>query len=86
MVIVGIPCDDRADFMSSPLRAKGLTVRFAQRSRRTTHRALTLASRGMVDLSSLISHEFVLDEAPDAFALAERRDEGAVKVIIRVGA
>ncbi len=86
VVIVGIPCDDRADFTSSPLRAKGLTVRFAQRSRRTTQRALTLASRGLVDLRALISHEFALDEAPDAFALAERRDEGAVKVVIRVGA
>jgi L-iditol 2-dehydrogenase len=86
VVIVGIPCDDRADFTSSPLRAKGLTVRFAQRSRRTTHRALILASRGLVDLGSLISHEFVLDKAPDAFILAERRDEGAVKVVVRVGA
>jgi L-iditol 2-dehydrogenase len=49
---------------------------------RSLAQALSLLSRGTVDLSSLITHTFPLDEVHAAFETAEKRLGGAIKVVV----
>ena len=75
----------KADQVTLPgIRAmrKGLTFRFVRRMKNTFERAIDLAQSGVVDLKSLISHEFSLDEVVNAFALAEKRGPGVLKAVI----
>ena len=43
--------------------------------------AITLVASGRVDRKSLISHEYALEEAPDAFATQDQ-PEAAIKVLL----
>ena len=81
LVLVGIPDHDRTSFRASTARRKGLTLVLSRRMRATDlPRALRLAAEGRVDLATLVSSRFALDEWPDAFAaLRERR---GLKVVI----
>ena len=45
-------------------------------------RAIELVSKGLVDVRSLVTHRFPLEQASVAFRLAERRE--GLKVIIEV--
>ena len=49
---------------------------------RSLAQALSLLSRKTVDLSSLITHTFPLDEIHAAFETAEKRLGGAIKVVV----
>ncbi len=75
----------KADAVTLPgIRAmrKGLTLRFVRRMKNTFPRAIDLARRGRVDLKSLISHEFSLEQIGEAFARAERRTPDIVKAVV----
>jgi L-iditol 2-dehydrogenase len=50
---------------------------------RSVARSLALLSRETIDLSPLITHIFSLDEIHKAFEIAEKRLDGAIKVVIR---
>jgi len=80
VILVGIPPDDRTSFMASVARRKGLTIKLVRRMKLTYPRAIQLVQSGKVDVRSLVTHTFPLDEAAEAFALAARRE--GLKVII----
>jgi L-iditol 2-dehydrogenase len=48
----------------------------------TYPRAIRLMQRGMVDLHSMISHRFPLEQAPEAFASNVDYQEGVIKIVI----
>jgi len=50
----------------------------------TFDRAVDLARRGLVDVASLATHEFSLEQTAEAFVRAERRGPDILKVVIRV--
>jgi threonine dehydrogenase-like Zn-dependent dehydrogenase len=50
---------------------------------RSLAQALSLLSRGDVDLSGLITHTFPLSQIHAAFETAEKRLEGALKVVVK---
>jgi L-iditol 2-dehydrogenase len=80
VILVGIPSEDRTSFMASVARRKGLTLKLVHRMKFTYPRAIHLVEAGKVDVRSLVTHTFTLDQAADAFAVAARRD--GLKVII----
>lgn len=82
VVLVGIPADDRTTFTASTARRKGLTLVLCRRmTAADLDRAIALATSGRIDLSSLITDSFALEEAPRAFAaLAARR---GLKVVVQ---
>jgi L-iditol 2-dehydrogenase len=83
IVLVGIPDDDSTSFQASLLRRKGLTLAWARRMTENAYqRAISLAVRGVVDLSWLTSDRFPLDDATAAFATAARRE--GLKVVVDV--
>ena len=82
VILAGIPDNDRTYFSASIARRKGLTIKLVRRMKHTYPRAIELVSKGLVDVRSLVSHCFPLEEAREAFRVAERRE--GLKVIIEL--
>lgn len=80
VILVGIPVEDRTSFSASQARRKGLTIKFVRRMKLTYPRAIRLVENGKVDVRSLVTHTFSLEQAAEAFAVAARRE--GLKVII----
>lgn len=80
LVIVGIPDDDRYVLPAALVRRKGVTISVVRRMKEMYHRTIDLVTSGKVNVSSLISASFGLDEAEEAFTQASRRS--GLKVII----
>jgi L-iditol 2-dehydrogenase len=80
VVLVGIPDDDRTSFPAALARRKGLTLLLSRRMQHTYPRAIRLVQTGQVEVESLITHRFPLDQTPEAFAVAQRRE--GLKVIV----
>lgn len=81
VILVGIPDDDRTSFQASVARRKGLTIKLCRRMKHTYPRAIHLVESGLVEVRSLVTHTFSIDEYEQAFEVATRRD--GLKVIIR---
>jgi L-iditol 2-dehydrogenase len=82
VLLVGIPSDDRTSFPASVARRKGLTLKLIRRMKHTYPRAIRLVESGRLDVRSLVTHTFPLEQAAEAFSLAARRE--GLKVIITV--
>jgi L-iditol 2-dehydrogenase len=80
VVLAGIPDGDTTTFTASLARRKGLTIAMTRRMNDVYPRAISLASRGVVDLESLVSRRAALGEVADAFTAAAGRS--GLKVII----
>ena len=80
-VLVGIPAADRTSFRASVARRKGLSILLSRRMRAPDlPRAIRMVEAGMVDLGSLISGRYLLDQASMAFDdLGQRR---GLKVVL----
>ena len=82
ILLAGIPADDRTSFSASVARRKGLTIKLVRRMKLTYPHAIQLVESGKVDVGSLVSHQFPLDQAQQAFSLAQRRE--GLKVLINL--
>jgi L-iditol 2-dehydrogenase len=82
VILAGIPEDDRTSFSASVARRKGLTIKLVRRMKHTYPRAIELVSKGLVDVRSLVTHRFPLEQSAEAFQVAQRRD--GLKIIIEV--
>jgi len=81
VILCGIPQDNRMSFSASSARRKGLTIKMVRRMKLTYPRALRLVESGRVDVKSIVTHVYPLDEYDEAFKTAEKRD--GVKVVIQ---
>ena len=79
VLLAGIPADDRTSFSASVARRKGLTIKLVRRMKFTYPRAIRLVESGRVDVRSLVTQRFPLEQAQQAFMLAQRRE--GLKVI-----
>jgi L-iditol 2-dehydrogenase len=81
VVLVGIPPHDRTVFEAGAARRKELSLLECRRMMPADlGRAIDLVASGAVDLSSLVTHRYSIDEAGEAFAaLASRR---GIKTIV----
>lgn len=84
LVQVGIPGDDRLELKHSVARRKGLTIRLCRRMKHTYPRAIRLATKGRVDLRTMITHRFPLEKTAEAFALNSAYKDNVVKIVIDV--
>jgi L-iditol 2-dehydrogenase len=85
VVLVGIPADNRFSLDHATARRKELSFLFSRRMKHTYPGAIRLVQERQVDLQSLITHRFPLNELPAAFALNARYGDGVVKVMIMGG-
>jgi L-iditol 2-dehydrogenase len=81
VVLAGIPDHDRTTFRASTARRKGLTLLLSRRMGDVYPRAIDLAVRGLVDLRSIVSHRYPLDQVSEAFDTAARRRGNKVLVL-----
>jgi L-iditol 2-dehydrogenase len=81
VVLTGIPTDDRTSFTASAARRKGLTIKVTRRMKHVYPRAIKLVERGLVDVRSVVTHEFALEEYQKAFDTAA--DWEGLKVVIK---
>lgn len=80
VILVGIPEDDRTSFLASTARRKGLTIKLCRRMKHTYPRAIQLVESGKIDVRSIVTHRFTLDQFQQAFEVATKRE--GLKVII----
>jgi len=82
VILAGIPEEDKTTFTASVARRKGLTIKLVRRMKHTYPRAIELVSTGLVDVRSIVTHHFPLEQAAEAFQVAQRRE--GLKIIIEV--
>jgi L-iditol 2-dehydrogenase len=82
VILAGIPDEDKTSFTASVARRKGLTIKLVRRMKHTYPRAIELVSKGLVDVRSIVTHHFPLEQAAEAFRVAQRRE--GLKIIIDV--
>jgi L-iditol 2-dehydrogenase len=73
LALAGIPDSDTITFRASAARRKGLTIAMVRRMNEVYPRAISLASRGAVDLPPLVTRLAPLDEIAAAFKDAAQR-------------
>jgi L-iditol 2-dehydrogenase len=82
VVLGGIPSDDRTSFPASLARRKGLTLALLRRMKDDVYeRGARLAETGRVDLTSLVTARYRLDQADEAFRVAVSRR--GLKVVVQ---
>lgn len=82
VILAGIPDKDQTSFSASIARRKGLTIKLVRRMKHTYPRAIELVTKGLVDVGSLVTHCFPLEQAVEAFRIAARRE--GLKVIVEL--
>jgi L-iditol 2-dehydrogenase len=80
VVLCGIPSINQTCFKASTARRKGLTIKMVRRMKHTYPRAIKLVENKQIDLSSIVSHRFPLEQAVTAFKIAQQRE--GLKVIV----
>jgi len=84
VLLIGIPSENEFTLTASTARRKGLTIKMVRRMKHTYPRAIALAVAGKVDLRSLITHRFPLEEANQAFDLVAHEKDGVLKAMIEI--
>ncbi|KAJ5348525.1 uncharacterized protein N7506_001778 [Penicillium brevicompactum] len=74
---------DKMEIPFMRLSAREIDLQFQQRYVNMWPRAIRILESGTVDLKKLVTHEFVLEDAAEAFATAADPTRGAIKVLIR---
>lgn len=80
VVLIGIPSDDNTSISASAARRKGLTIKWVRRMKYTYSRAIALVTSGVVDVRSMVTHRFPIEDYERAFEAARRRE--GLKVVI----
>jgi L-iditol 2-dehydrogenase len=80
VILIGIPDDDRTTFKASTARRKGLMIKLVRRMKHVYPRAIQFVENGQIDVGSLVTGCFSLDQADEAFNAAARRE--GLKIII----
>lgn len=80
VILVGIPDGDRTTFPAAVARRKGLTLVLSRRMGEVYPRAIDLAARRLVDLTSLVSAGYPLGEIGAALTSAVARE--GLKVVV----
>jgi L-iditol 2-dehydrogenase len=82
VVVIGIPSEDEYRVPASLLRRKEITIHMVRRQNENYPEAIELVSASQVNLRPLLTHRFPMDRAREAFDLAERKIDGAVRVAV----
>jgi L-iditol 2-dehydrogenase len=82
IVLVGIPDGDVYTLSAAEARRRALKIKFARRMGEVYRQAITLLASGKVDVASIVSHTFSLEETPEAFRLHAENAPGMLKSVI----
>ncbi|GLA26498.1 L-Arabinitol 4-dehydrogenase [Aspergillus phoenicis ATCC 13157] len=80
--VIGVG-QDKLEIPFMRMSAREIDLQFQQRYVNMWPRAIRVLESGMIDLKKLVTHEFVLENAVEAFQTAADPTCGAIKVLIR---
>jgi L-iditol 2-dehydrogenase len=84
LVLIGIPEGaDRVTYDPHLMRRREINVINVRRQNRMVERAIALLGRRRDASSVLITHRFPASEATRAFSLVQRKEDGAIKVLLK---
>ena len=85
VVLVGIPDgNEYAPLDASLIRRKGLKIKTSRRMGDVYDRAIELAAAGKVDLTSMVTHSFGLEQTPEAYNAQAAFEGGVIKSVIEI--
>ncbi len=84
LMIVGIPEVDEVSFLIHELRRKEITIVNVRRQNHCTQKAIDLLTSRKINMDSLVTHRFPLEETPKAFDLVANYRDGVMKTMIRI--
>jgi threonine dehydrogenase-like Zn-dependent dehydrogenase len=82
LVLVGITETDAIYFPIHELRRKEITILNIRRQAHCTQKAIDLLSRGKINMDSMATHHFPLDETQNVFDLVANYRDGVMKAMI----
>jgi L-iditol 2-dehydrogenase len=84
LVIVGITETDEVSFPIHELRRKEITILNIRRQLHCTQKAIDLLARRKINMDSMVTHRFPLEETQKAFDLVANYRDGVMKAMILV--
>lgn len=84
LIMCGIPRENLAVFPAHAVRRKGLTIKYVRRMKHTYPRAIPMVRDGLIDVKSLVTHTFPLEQIADAYRLVSSYQDGVIKAIIHI--
>jgi threonine dehydrogenase-like Zn-dependent dehydrogenase len=84
LVLVGITETDEVSFPIHELRRKEITILNIRRQAHCTQKAVDLLASRRIDMDSLLTHRFSLEETQKAFDLVENYRDGVMKAMILI--
>jgi L-iditol 2-dehydrogenase len=84
LVIVGITETDEVSFPIHELRRKEITILNIRRQLHCTQKAIDLLAQHKINLDSMVTHRFPLEETQKAFDLVANYEDGVMKAMIFV--
>lgn len=83
VILVGIPDGDSYSAVSAAqARRRALDLRFSRRMGNVYSRAIIMVQQQRVDVDTLITHRFSLNDAPEAFRMQADEADGLIKSMI----
>jgi L-iditol 2-dehydrogenase len=73
VILAGIPGTETTAFPAAVARRKGLTLKLSRRMKEMYPRTTRLVERGLIDVRSVVSHTFGIDQVDEAFRAADAR-------------
>lgn len=84
LMIVGIPEADDITLPAHELRRREITIINVRRQNHTTQKAIDLLEQRKVNMDSLVTHRFPLEETAKAFNLVANYRDGVMKAMIYI--
>ena len=84
LAIVGITETDEVSLPIHELRRKEITIINVRRQAHCTQKAIDLLYRGQVQMDSMVTHHFPMEETNEAFDLVANYKDGVMKAMITV--
>jgi len=83
VIIIGIPVEQNIPIQSITARRHGLTLKFVRRfNPKDFPKSIEMIASGKINVASLITHSFPLDEITSAFKMLYHYSDGVIKVVI----
>jgi len=84
VTMIGLPPEDNFPYPLVEAMAKEVDIVTVFRYANVYPAAIALVAAGRVDVKSLITHRFPLEQAERALQLSDRREDGVVKALVEV--
>ena len=81
-ILTGISGEENDPFPVGAARRKELRIQWCRRFKNNFPRALELAASGQVDLASLVTHSFPLEQVREAFEVVSTYSDGVLKASV----